>query len=60
MSEFCSLNIWDFAHKKANFHTHTTRCHHASGLDREYVEQAIGCHIGYVSVGAERESLIVR
>ena len=41
MSEFCSLNIWDFAHKKANFHTHTTRCHHASGLDREYVEQAI-------------------
>ena len=26
----------------------------------EYVEQAIGCHIGYVSVGAERESLIVR
>ena len=26
----------------------------------EYVEQAIGCHIGYVSVGAERDSLIVR
>ena len=26
----------------------------------EYVEKAIGCHIGYVSVGAERESLIVR
>ena len=26
----------------------------------EYVEQAIGCHIGYVSVGAERESLIIR
>ena len=26
----------------------------------EYVEQAIGCHIGYVSVGAERESLICR
>ena len=26
----------------------------------EYAEQAIGCHIGYVSVGAERESLIVR
>ena len=26
----------------------------------EYVERAIGCHIGYVSVGAERESLIVR
>ena len=26
----------------------------------EYVEQAIGCPIGYVSVGAERDSLIVR
>ena len=26
----------------------------------EYVERAIGCHIGYVSVGAERDSLIVR
>ena len=25
-----------------------------------YVEQAIGCHIGYESLGAERESLIVR
>lgn len=24
-----------------NFHTHTTRCHHASGADREYVESAI-------------------
>ena len=26
----------------------------------EYIERAIGCRIGYVSVGAERESLIVR
>ena len=25
----------------ANFHTHTARCHHASGTDREYVESAI-------------------
>ncbi len=25
----------------ANYHTHTTRCHHASGEDREYVEAAI-------------------
>lgn len=24
-----------------NFHTHTARCHHASGEDREYVESAI-------------------
>ena len=26
----------------------------------EYVERAIGCHIDYVSVGAERDSLIIR
>ena len=26
----------------------------------EYVERDIGCHIGYVSVGAERDSLIIR
>ena len=26
----------------------------------EYVAQAIGCHIGYVSVGPERDSLIIR
>ena len=26
----------------------------------EYVEKAFGCHIGFVSVGAERESLIIR
>lgn len=25
-----------------------------------YVEKAIGCHIGYVSVGPERESIIIR
>ena len=25
-----------------------------------YVEQAIGCRISYVSVGAEREAIIVR
>ena len=24
-----------------NFHTHTTRCNHASGEDRQYVEEAI-------------------
>ena len=24
-----------------NFHTHTARCHHAEGADREYVENAI-------------------
>ena len=26
---------------KANYHTHTTRCQHAFGEDREYVEEAI-------------------
>ncbi|MBQ7839579.1 MAG: histidinol-phosphatase [Lachnospiraceae bacterium] len=25
----------------ANYHTHTTRCHHATGTEREYVERAI-------------------
>ena len=26
---------------EANYHTHTPRCHHAEGAEREYVEQAI-------------------
>ena len=26
---------------KANYHTHTSRCHHAEGEDREYIENAI-------------------
>jgi adenylosuccinate synthase len=26
----------------------------------EYVEKEIGCHIGYVSVGPERDSIIIR
>ena len=26
---------------KANYHTHTYRCHHASGTEREYIEEAI-------------------
>ena len=25
----------------ANYHTHTFRCHHASGTEREYIEKAI-------------------
>ena len=29
----------------ANYHTHTKRCHHASGEDREYVEAAIAAGI---------------
>ena len=27
---------------KANYHTHTARCGHASGTDEQYVEAAIG------------------
>lgn len=30
---------------KANFHTHTTRCLHADGTEREYIEAAIGMGI---------------
>lgn len=30
---------------KANYHTHTTRCHHAFGTEREYVEAAVGAGI---------------
>lgn len=26
---------------KANYHTHTTRCYHATGTEREYIENAI-------------------
>ena len=26
---------------KANYHTHTSRCHHAEGSEREYIENAI-------------------
>lgn len=26
---------------QANYHTHTVRCHHAEGTEREYIEQAI-------------------
>lgn len=33
----------------ANYHSHTTRCHHASGTQREYVEKAI--EAGYKKLG---------
>ena len=26
---------------KANYHTHTARCMHAEGTEREYIEQAL-------------------
>lgn len=34
---------------RSNYHTHTTRCHHARGEDREYVEAAI--EAGYKTIG---------
>ena len=34
---------------RTNYHTHTKRCHHASGEDREYVEAAI--EAGYQILG---------
>ncbi len=33
----------------ANFHTHTFRCNHAKGTDREYVEKAI--ELGFTELG---------
>ena len=41
MKEFCALNLNQNFDKKANYHTHTTRCKHAWGTEREYVECAI-------------------
>lgn len=35
------LSMQDFTGKKITMHTHTTRCKHAKGEDREYVEAAI-------------------
>ena len=35
------LNIYDYQDLKCNFHTHTARCKHAVGEEREYVEKAI-------------------
>ncbi|MGN0351776.1 MAG: histidinol-phosphatase [Roseburia sp.] len=36
-----TLDFYQFQDKKANFHTHTMRCKHAAGEDKEYVERAI-------------------
>ena len=33
------LKVGEFM--KANYHTHTVRCHHAVGDEREYIENAI-------------------
>lgn len=54
MQEFCKRRATDFLNQKANFHTHTARCHHAVGADREYVESAIAagfCVLGFSDHG---------
>lgn len=43
------IQITDFKDKMINMHTHTTRCQHAKGEDREYVEKAI--EAGYDVLG---------
>lgn len=43
------LTMEQFKGKKVNFHTHTWRCKHAKGEDREYVERAI--EAGYDVLG---------
>ena len=43
------IQFADFENKIINMHTHTTRCHHAAGEDREYVEKAI--EAGYDVLG---------
>ena len=40
---------------KTNFHTHTTRCLHASGSDEEYVLKAI--ELGYKTLGFSDHAL---
>lgn len=39
--EFPTFNLYDYKDEKCNFHAHTTRCKHATGTEREYVENAI-------------------
>lgn len=41
----------------ANYHTHTTRCNHASGSEREYIEQAISA--GLIELGFSDHSPMV-
>ena len=38
---FTGLSIDKYKGFKANYHTHTPRCGHAHGSEREYVEEAI-------------------
>lgn len=49
MKSIFNINFCDYKGIKANFHTHTYRCKHASGEDREYIEAAIKA--GYQVLG---------
>ena len=44
-----TFQLYDYKDTKCNFHTHTTRCRHATGTEREYVEKAI--EAGYQILG---------
>lgn len=41
MKRYFDFDINDYKDKKCNFHSHTVRCQHAVGEEREYVEEAI-------------------
>ena len=41
MQKFPTFDLYDYKDIKCNFHTHTTRCKHATGTEREYVENSI-------------------
>ena len=41
MQTLPTFQLSDYKNLKCNFHTHTTRCKHATGTERAYVENAI-------------------
>ncbi|MBQ8280245.1 MAG: histidinol-phosphatase [Roseburia sp.] len=49
MQKFPTFDLYDYKDIKCNFHTHTPRCKHATGTEREYVENAIA--MGYKVLG---------
>ena len=47
--DFLTRKLYNRRIMKFNYHTHTIRCHHAKGEDREYVEKAI--EVGMKTLG---------
>ena len=41
MKRYFDFDMNDYKDRKCNFHSHTVRCQHAVGEEREYVEEAI-------------------